>query len=406
MNIWVFNHYADTPDRQATRTFDLCREMVRRGHDATVFASSFNHYLHREERLPGRSPWQAEDVDGVRFIWVKTPPYRRNDWRRIMNMVVFAVRAFATAARLAERPDVIIGVTVHPLTPLAAYAVARVKRSRFVCEVTDLWPETLIQFGELSRRSPLAWGMRILERLIFLRAARIITLWPRADRYLAQLGISGAKVVWLPHGVPLSRYAQLPRYDGRANSHFTVMYAGGLVRANALDVIVDAARILQEQGADSIRFVFVGDGEDRARLERKAASFDLRNADFRGAVPKQDLWQSMAEADAFVLSLNDLPLYQYGISLNKLCDYMVAGRPVVFAGRPSYNPVEEAKAGLTVAPDDASALAQAVIQLVSMPDHVRREMGRNAMEYVRLHHDIRVLADKMEGMLEEVAAPR
>ena len=401
MDIWVLNHYADTPDRQATRTFDLCRELVRRRHRTTVFASGFSHYRLREERLSRGELWKLEQVEGVRFVWIRTPPYQRNDWRRIMNMAAYALRAFRVAARLSEQPDVIIGVTVHPLAPLAAYALARLKRSRFFCEVTDLWPETLIQFEELSSRSPIAWGMRVLEKFLFEKAERIIMLWPHADRYVAELGVSPAKVVWIPHGVPLSRYASVPPYNGRSEGKFTIMFAGGLVRANALDVVLDAAQILQEEEADSIQFVFVGDGADRPRVMNKAAAANLHNVEFRAAVAKHDLWKTLSEADAFILSLNDLPLYQYGVSLNKLCDYMVSGRPILFAGRPAYNPVEEAHAGITVGPTDARALARAAVQLMKMPAEERQRMGRNGLEYVRNHHDIAVLADRLETILQD-----
>lgn len=404
MIVWVLNHYADTPDRQATRTFDLCRELVRRGHRVVVFASSFSHYRLREERLGKGESWKPEDVEGVRFIWIRTPPYQNNDWRRVLNMVAYAFRVFRVAMTLPERPAVIVGVTVHPLAPLAAYGLARVKRSRFVCEVTDLWPETLIQFDELPPRGAVVWALRRLERFVFRRAERIIMLWPRADQYVAKLGISPAKVMWIPHGLPLSRYAMVSPYDGRIRGTLTVMFAGGLVRANALDVILDAAQILQEEMSNAIHFVFVGDGAARPRLEDRARQARMKNVEFKGSVPKQDLWKVLSAADAFVLSLNDLPLYQYGISLNKLCDYMACGRPILFAGRPAFDPVAEAGAGITVPPGDARALADAAKRLAALPAEVRMAMGRNALDYVRRHHDIIVLADRLEGILTGVSS--
>lgn len=399
MIIWIFNHYADTPDRQATRSFDLSHELVRRGHRVTIFASSFTHYRFREERLTRAEAWMAEDVEGVRFVWLRTFSYRQNDWRRVVNMLSYAWRALRVAASIPEAPDVVIGVTVHPLAALAAYRLARVKRCRFFYEVTDLWPETLIQFGELSPRSPIAWGLRAVERFLFRRAERTIMLWRYADRYAVELGVAPEKVVWIPHGVTLSRYAGLPPYTGEVDGTFTVMYAGGLVRSNALDVVLDSAFLLQEEGVDAVRFVFVGDGTDRQRLVDRATALQVRNVEFREAVPKQELWRFMAEADAFVLSLADLPLYRYGISLNKLCDYLACGRPVLFVGRSTYNPVEEAAAGVTVPPGDARALATAIEHLRTLPAAERRRMGENGLAFVRAHHDIARLAEQLEAVL-------
>lgn len=399
VRLWIFNHYAEPPDRQATRSFDLGKELTKRGHEVTIFSSSFSHYRFQEEKLLPHERWKVEEIDGVRFVWLRTTPYRRNDWRRAINMLSYALRAWRVARRRPERPDVIIGVSVHPLAALAAYLVSRATRSRFFFEVTDLWPETLVEFGVLSRAHPLVWLLGAIERFLYGKAERVIALLPNLAAYLAERGIDPGKAVWIPNGVDLSRYAALPPYEGEVDGTFTVMYAGGLVRSNALDVVLDSAFLLQEERVDAVRFVFVGDGTDRGRLVARAATLQVRNVEFREAVPKQELWRFMAEADAFVLSLADLPLYRYGISLNKLCDYLACGRPVLFAGRSTYNPVEAAAAGVTVPPGDARALATAIEHLRTLPAAERRRMGENGLAFVRAHHDIARLAEQLEAVL-------
>ncbi|MGC9019436.1 MAG: glycosyltransferase, partial [Candidatus Bipolaricaulaceae bacterium] len=171
MNIWIFNHYAIPPDLPGgTRHYDLGRELVKRGHRVVIFATSFHHYLHRETRLRPGERWKVEDVDGLKFVWIRTPPYQRNDWRRVRNMVAFAVRAWQLGHKLPKlapeigNPDVVIGSSPHLLTPLAAYWVARHYRVPFVMEVRDLWPQTIIDMGELSARHPITKALQALER--------------------------------------------------------------------------------------------------------------------------------------------------------------------------------------------------------------------------------------------------
>lgn len=104
MKIWVLNHYAESPSGMATRTFDLARELVRRGHHVTVFASSFSHSRLRDERIAPR--WRlflTEDYDGVRFVWIRTVPYQRNNWRRIVNMDVVTRKVIAVYERALAR---------------------------------------------------------------------------------------------------------------------------------------------------------------------------------------------------------------------------------------------------------------------------------------------------------------
>ena len=400
MNIWMLNHYAGTPDTTlATRPYDLSKELVKRGHGVTIFASSFSEYMFKEMRLQCGEGWRVEDCDGIRFIWVRTFPYRGNNWRRVINMLSYAWRAFWIGKGLKEKPDVIIGTCVHPLAVLTAYILSNFKKSRFFFEVTDLWPQTLVDMGALSERNPITWGLRILEKFLYRKAERIITLMPHADDYITNLGISKDKIVWIPQCVDLSRYDGLTQYDGGSSKAFTIMYLGRHGMANALEVILEAAKMEQDEGKNNVRFVFVGGGAEKPNLLKLSKDLGLHNVEFRDQVPKNEISKVMGEADGFILSLRDIPLCRYGISLNKLCDYLVSGRPILFAGNSSNNPVEEAKAGITVSPQNPEALAQAITALVAMKPEERIQMGKNGLEYVKKYYDLRVIASKLERLL-------
>ena len=400
MNIWILNHYAGTPETTpATRPFDLSKELVKRGHSVTIFASSFSHYELVEKVLQPGENWKAENYDGVRFIWVKTFPYKGNDWRRVFNMLSYAWRAFWVGKRLKQKPDVIIGTCVHPLAVLSAYVLSVFKESRFFFEVTDLWPQTLVDMGALSRRNPITWGLRILEKFLYRKAQTIIVLWRYADQYITSLGVSKDKIAWIPHGVDLSRYEALKQYDGASSKTFTIMYLGGHTLSNALEVVLEAARVQQDGGRNNVRFVFVGEGAEKSNLMKLSQHLNLHNIEFRDQVPKNEIYKVMGEADAFILSLRDIPLYKYGISLNKLCDYLASGRPILYVGSSSNNPVQQVKAGITVPPENPEALAQAITELVAMKPGERIQMGKNGLEYVKKYHDIRVIANKLEELL-------
>src|SRR5689334_11564847 len=118
MNIWILNHYAEAPDRPTTRSYDLGKQLVGRGHEVTIFASGFSHYEFREQRLHPGQKFREEQWDGVRFVWLKTFPYCKNDWRRILNMLTYCRRALRHAWSMQANPDVIIGTSVHPFAAL------------------------------------------------------------------------------------------------------------------------------------------------------------------------------------------------------------------------------------------------------------------------------------------------
>lgn len=404
MRIWVVNHYADPPDGLATRSFDIGRRWVEKGHPTTIFACAFSHYHLRPARRLGWRLWRDEDIEGVRYVWISAPGYRGNDARRVLNMLVFSALAFIAGALRRERPRIVIGVSVHPLAALSGYFLARVKGARFFFEVTDLWPETLIDFGRLSRDGRVARWMRSLERYLFRRAERIVMLWRHTDAYVESQGVSPAKILWVPHGVELARYQELEPYEGGRADDFRIMFLGGFVAANSLDNILDAAAVLQQRGRDGITFVLIGSGHDRESLVKRAENMRLANVDFRPAVPKRDVGKVMGEADAFIYGLRDLPLYRFGISLNKLTDYLAAGRPIVFFGRSTYDPVRDARAGASVPPDDPSALADAIESLVALTPYERMEMGERGRRYLLEHHNIPALATRLLEVFEKEPA--
>jgi glycosyltransferase involved in cell wall biosynthesis len=403
LNVWWFCQYASTPDQQLTTQHDLARRLVEKGHQITFFAAGFSHYKFKEIRLKPGERWRIDQHDGVRFVWIKTTPYHANDWKRVVNMCSYAWRAYGLARSWKETPDVIIGTTFHPLASLSAYALSVSKHRPFIFEVRDLWPLTMIQFGRLSPKSPIAVAMYAMEKYLARRATKIVTTLPGGANYYSGLGVPKDRIVWIPNGLELSRYKDLQSYTGEISESYVLLYAGGHVYANALETVLRAARIQQENG-NRARFVFVGGGQEKPRLMHMAKDLDLRNIEFRDAVPKSQLGQVMEEADAFILSMRDLPeLYQYGISFNKLCDYVASGRPVIFAGDPSNNVVEEFRCGIVVPPEDPQAFAEAIRRFENMMPEERAEMGRNAIRCAKERFDITMLADRLEAILLSVA---
>ena len=394
MTLWVLNHYAGTPDQQATRAFDLGRQLVRRGHAVTVFASSYSHYRHREERLQPGEAWRLDTVDGVGFLWLRTFPYRRNDWRRVVNILGYSWRAYRAGRRLQPAPDAIVGTCMHPLAPLVAYLLARRHRARFYYEVTDLWPQTLVDMGALGPRHPFVWLLRRLERFLFVRAAGIITLLPFAREYVASLGLPSEKVTWVPNGVDVEAYDRPPQPAPRQGG-FVLMYLGGFSEYHALDTVLDAMAII-EAGRDDIEVRLIGSGVEKARLEEKARALGLRHVTFEPPVPKVEVAARLREADALIYSFRDLPLLRFGVSPVKIFDYLLAGRPVIYAVNGRNDPVAEASAGLTVRPEDPHAMADAILRLVVMTPAERERMGENGRAYVIANHDTRRLAERLE----------
>ncbi|MFN0198406.1 MAG: glycosyltransferase family 4 protein [Planctomycetaceae bacterium] len=403
MRLWIVNHYAYAPNHFAgTRHYSLARHLIRRGHDVTVISTSFFHKACRETRLTKGESYKREVIDGVPFHWMRTPPYQGNTFGRLWNMAVFAGRVWREQGLAHEpRPDAIIGSSPDLLAAWAAERLARRFGVPFVLEIRDLWPETLVSLGRVSRIHPLVLWMSRIERGLYHRADRILSLLPGAAEFIAQHGGAREKTVWLPNGIDLEWIPEPTPIEEK--STFTVMFAGAHGPANGLDLVLDAAEILQKNPAPMpIRIQLVGDGREKPRLMQKAQTAGLKNVEFVAPVPKQQVYEKLQQADAFLMVLENSPVFQWGISPNKLWDYMACARPVIFSVSTPYNPVEEAGAGVTAIPGDPRSLAESIRTLAAQPLAVRREMGQHAREHVLRHHSFENLAVTLEGMLHEL----
>lgn len=393
-SLWILNHYAAAPDMPGgTRHFDLANVLVKKGYRVTIFASSFSYGRRREEKLMKGENSSEEWIDEVRFMWLRTFPYKRNDWRRILNMLSYMWRVIWIGIKIKEKPDAVVGSSVHLMAVFAAYILATVKKAKFIFEVRDLWPQTLIDLGNYNRNNPFIFFMRKLEKFLYKKANKIITLLPMASDYMTKLGILKDKIVWIPNVVDLKRFKE--KNDGNVpNNHFILMYIGAHGKANSLDVILDAARIIQKKSIKGIRIIFIGDGPEKENLIKKANRMNLKIVIFREPVPKKEASTIMEEASGFIFCLEDAPVFKYGISPNKLWDYMASSKPVIFSCNSVNNPIKEAKAGLTIPSKNSIRLANAIEKLYNMSDEERNQMGKNGRKYIEKFHDVEKLSKK------------
>jgi len=405
MNILIINQYVGKPiDGMGNRHYMFAKELISRGHSATIVASSFSHRTRTEDHLSRGERWKKEIIDGVPFVWVRTPPYTGNGLDRIWNMLCFASRIMAWSKEFQlEHPDVVVGSSPHLFAAFASQRLARRYDVPFVLEIRDLWPETLIELGNYSRRNPGILMMEQIERRIYRSADHIISLLPGGIDHISQKGGRREKITWVPNGIDLKSIPP-PRPSYGNNSKFTVMYAGAHGLANGLDSILDAAALIWDMGfAERVQFRFIGDGPEKNRLQERARNEGLTTIQFEPYVPRKEIYNLLQEADAFVITLKDAALFKrFGVSPNKLFDYLASGRAVIFGIDALNNPVKESKAGFTVPPGDAEALAHAIIQLMEMSLEERWEMGLRGRRYVEEFHDYGRLADKIETILFEV----
>ena len=409
-NLWIYNQYAITPDLAGgIRHFAISRNLAARGYRITLFASGFNYQARKELKCSKHESFKIEVRDGVRFVWIKTLPYRKNNWRRIFNMLSYSWGCSRIYKKLlkenqVEKPGTIIGSSVHLFAVWTAFSISKRLKAHFVMEVRDLWPMTMVEFRKNLKYHPVVVFFGILDRFLAKRAQKIISVLPRAYDYYKRYGINKEKVVWIPNGVDVGLYRHsLNAEDEPARKNrFKIMYTGTFGMEANIQTLLSAAKLIQENGLP-IFFELIGSGEKQKELMDTRDRWALTNVEFREPVEKEKIPAILATADAVWIGTRNLKhLYKYGFSFNKLFEYLACGKPILFSVNSVYNPIKEAGAGITVPPEDPEALSEAIARLYQMSVEERIKMGRKGISYAKEFHDFEKLADQFDHLLSHL----
>ena len=405
---WILNHYAAEPSGPGgTRHFQIARHLVKSGWQVVIIAANIEHLTGRDRLAPDES-FRTETFEGVIFHWIRVPAHSGNGGGRLLNMLAYSFRSMLRKfTRNLPAPDIVVGSSVHPFAAVSGCRLARRFRVPFVFEVRDLWPQTLIDLGRLRARSATARLMRMLETWLYRKASWIIVLLPRAADYIVPLGISAEKITWVSNGVDLENFPDPGSMELSKDpaSAFTLMYFGAHGNANGLDTLLHAMRLVaNEREAPFVKLRLIGDGPAKPQLRELALELglDTSRVSFEDPVAKDRIPSIASEADAFVICVLDKPgLYRYGISMNKLFDYLAARRPVLIASAAINNPVADADCGITVPPGDPEALAAGIVAVARSSCEQRRRWGDNARKHVEAFYGYEALAESFGRVLDE-----
>ena len=341
--LFVTHYFHPEVGAPQSRLLDLAEALARRGHDVTVL-TGFPNYPDGVVQPPYRiRPLQRERLRGLRIVRSAIyPAPNRGVGRRLVNHLSFALSSLL-AAPAAGRADVTLVETPPLFAAISGVAIAAGKRTPLVLNVADLWPDAAIQFGAL-RRPGLIAAARALERFAYRHADAIAVPTPGLERTLRERGYPSDRIVVAPHGVDPGRFPLDPEarpVPGR------IVYCGTIGMGHAVGTLIDAARILDDDG--DFELLLVGDGAERAELEERARG--LRGVRFAGRLPRDELPALLASAEIAVATQRDAPLLADALS-TKVLEYMAAARPVVVAASGwTADVVDRAGAGLVCPPE-------------------------------------------------------
>ena len=410
--LYVSQYFPPEMGAPAVRVHGFTQRWASTGHSVTVLTGFPNHptgKIASSYRSRWRRGFAREHVGDVSVwrVWLLPMPNRRV-WERLLSFLSFTISGMIATPFLG-RHDVVVATSPQLLVGLVGWLHSRVHRVPFVLEVRDLWPEALEAVG-VGRSSDLfSRSIGLLARFLYKRATKVVTVTSgMADYLVERYGLPPEKVAVVPASVEMEQFERVdqavtlsPELD--VSDRFVVLYGGTHGMAHGLEVVLEAAKVLRKNSPD-VLFLFVGEGARKAFLVEQASREGLDNVRFVGQQPHEAMPAIVTSADVGLVVLRNNPLFHTTFP-SKLLEYMAASRPVIINVPGEVTRiVDDAGAGISIPPEDPTALANAIRTLKADPN-LRMRMGQDAHAYVAERFTREATAASFLEIMREIVSP-
>jgi glycosyltransferase involved in cell wall biosynthesis len=383
-NIWIINEYAGCPKYEGLyyRHYYLAKEFNKLNNHTTVISSSFSHILHKFPAMEGKK-YKKEIIDEVDFLWIKTLKYKKSfDKKRILKWFGFMWRLFFISKYIDNKPDVILCSPTAPLSILPAYFLAKKHKAKLVFEVRDIWPLTLIEIGGFSKSHPFILLLNWFEKFALKKADVIVSNLSNYQQHLNNI-VKNKTAHWISNGINLDDMQNIKPIDESVinkipQDKFIIGYTGKFGVSNNLQLLVKVAHSLKDNS--NIAFVLVGGGQERDNLKNQAK--DLENVIFIEPIKKSQVQPILALFNACFIGWKNEDLYKYGVSPNKIFDYMYAAKPILHSINTTNDIITQCNCGMNIQAENVDGLQKAILELYNMPIEQRKQLGGNGKRCV------------------------
>lgn len=397
--LFLTDNFPPEVNAPASRTYDHARVWVDAGHEVTVVTCVPN--FPRGRVFPGyrNRLWQREEMDGIHVVRVWSYiAANKGFFKRTLDFISYSVTSFV--AGLFQQADVIVATSPQFFTALSGRTLAFWKRTPWVMEVRDLWPESIKTVGAMKDNAFIRY-FEWEERRCYRTASRIVVVTDAFKRILVSRGIPGEKIEVVKNGVNRALFSPVrPDEELRAALHLqdcrVIGYVGTLGMAHKLDFILDCAR--QIQGKRNYHFLFIGEGAEKEHLRQLKEEWGLQNVTILDAVPKTEVKRYLSILDAALINLKKSPLFTTVIP-SKIFENAAMQIPILMGVEgEARDIITQYGAGLCFEPENADDFLAKLDDLLGDAECYRR--CREGGARLAADFDRKVLAMRMLDVLE------
>lgn len=384
---------------------DFARELVRQGFEVEV-VTGFPNYP-GGKIYPGYTlKWlQRELIDGVQVTRVPLyPSHDQGAVGRVLNYLSFAASSLFYGLFAAKRPDVIYAYHPPLTVGITAVLIRLFRRVPVVYDIQDMWPDTLRATGMFSNEKALRVVSRVCD-WVYRRTDQLVVLSPGFKRLLIERGVPAEKIEviynWCAEDSLAAPHGLVPdEFFGK--DKFRILFAGNMGKAQALDAVLRAAELLQQQ-APNLTFVFLGGGVEVRRLQQLAADQSLSNVTFLPPVSMTEVGNYLNAADVLLVHLKKDPLFTITIP-SKTQAYMAVGKPILMAvDGDAADLIRDSGCGQIAESENPQAIADAALALMQASSEERNAMAMNSRRFYQEKLSLSVGAGRFGQIFRKLA---
>ena len=403
MHILFLTHYFPPEvNAPASRTYENAKRWVLAGHNVTVLTCAPSHpkgvvYPGYRNRM-----FSWDKVDGIAILRVKTYLGPNKGFvKRIANYVSYLFSA-SLFCSLVKDVDLVVSTSPQFFCGLSGFFVSRLRQAKWVLEIRDLWPESIIAVGAL-RQKQIIQVLEGIETFMYQRADHVVSVTNSFKNHIMRRGVEAKKISVVTNGADLETFKPLPRDNKISqkyglNNKFVASFIGTHGMAHGLTTVLRTADRLRRN--NKILFLLVGDGAEKENLKRQAMKMKLDNVIMVGQQPKNLMPEFLAASDVCMVLLKKDDLFKTVIP-SKIFEAMAMARPIIMGVEgESLEIVKKAGSGLAVEPENDSSLAEIVVKL-SDDQKLRKRMGESGRRFVEKNYDRETLARNYMHILED-----
>ena len=397
INVSIFTPHEDKFDF-TNRNIIYSQYSKKNKINTTLYVSNFNYKTKKHRKLKNYF-YESEIYKNIRIYRIYSTRFHGNGVTRFFSYLTFAFISTMVFYFLDKKKnDFVIGESVPPICSLAAYLCSKKNNSKFIYQIRDPWPISLVYSGLMKKNSIIFIIFEKINKFLISKSSFIISVLPFLENFIRNKYNFKNNFYYLPNGSEVNKI-KVSKYPLLINNKMNTIYSGGFLATIKIINLFYAIKILQNKNYDNLNFTFLGSGIDLNLCKKFAKDHKLSNIKFLKPIPKQNVFKKISKYHLCLAIVNKSQNEKFGYNLNKIYDYTSCGRPILFTNNYKKNCfIEKNNLGLNCNPDP-NEISDHIIKFYKKSHNQRIKMAKNSRNYAINHFNIENLSNNYSKIL-------